>query len=403
MEENKNIFNKSHFSKNIKSLFNKESQNYYNKHRLNLKLKSLICKEKFLNDRKIMNFNYPKMFHIFKVDMKRFDDRQQKRKNFFTTLNKENTKFNKEYQKNYSSNTDIKPKQTKPNIKSKTFQKFYDKHQIMDTSKQLNNLFKKDPLLFSNNDIKLYYMSKEEQKDDEFDDEALNYVNKLENNINQKSILNKLRNALFHNKNKKKENKFNLNKEKDFPLISNKSMDKKDIKNLKKEFIIKKYSMDLKRYNSNLIEMISKINKTNSDFNFKNKQLSFENNKTEKNSHKRNINSINIYDMENENLNTNYYSSYSSKTNPKKTNLIEFGKKKKDKKSSNQIESLYNELFKIKKNISKYEKKNENEIKYLYTLYSNNSGKKFKQSFIENQRLLKLDKELVYSVNSIND
>ena len=409
MEENKNIFNKSHFSKNIKSLFNKESQNYYNKHRLNLKLKSLISKEKSLNDRKIMDFNYPKMFHIFKVDMKRFDDSQQKRKNFFKTLYEENTKFNKEYQKNYSSNTDIKPKQTKPNIKSKTFQKFYDKHQIMDTSKQLNNLFNKDPLLVSNNDIKLYYMSKEEEKDDEFDDEALNYVNKLEINVNQKSILNKVRNALFHNKKKKKGNKINLNKEKDFPLIenNNQSMDKKDIKNLKKELItknyFKKYSMDLKKYNRNLIEMISKLNKTNSDFNFKSKQLSFENNKTEKNSHKRNINSININDMENDNLKTNYFSSYSSNTNQKKTNSNEFSKKKKDNKSSNQIESLYNELFKIKKNITKYEKKNENDIKYLYTLFSNNSGKKFKQSFIENQRLLKLDKELVYSVNSFND
>ena len=43
----------------------------------------------------------------------------------------------------------------------RVFQKFYDKHQITDTSKQFNNLFNRDPLLVSNNDIKLYYMGKD--------------------------------------------------------------------------------------------------------------------------------------------------------------------------------------------------------------------------------------------------
>ena len=415
MEENKkNIFNKSHFSKNIKSLFIKESQNYYNKHRLNLKLKSLIRKEKSLNDRKIIDFNYGKMFHFFKVNMKKFDDGQLKRKNFYKSLYEENTRFNKEYQKNFSSNTQITHKQTKPNIKSKTFQKFYDKHQITDTSKQVNNLFKRDPLLVSNNDIKLFYMSKEtENGEDEFDDEALKYVNKLENNINQKSVLNKVRNALFNNKKRKKEKKLSLNKEKDFPIIEDsKSMHEKNkIKNLKNEFIsknyYKKYSMDMKRYNRNLKEMISKLNKTNNnDFNFKNKHLSFENNNKNYNN-KRNGNTLNLHDIDNENQKTNYYSSYSCNINKKLRTSFNDDKNKKmkdNRSSSNQIESLYNELFKIKKNISRHEKKNENEIKYLYTIFgNNNSGKKFKQSFIENQKLLKLDRELVYSINSFND
>jgi hypothetical protein len=410
MEENKkNIFNKSHFSKNIKSLFIKESQNYYNKHRLNLKLKSLIRKEKSLNDRKIIDFNYGKMFHFFKVNMKKFDDGQLKRKNFYKSLYEENTRFNKEYQKNFSSNTQITHKQTKPNIKSKTFQKFYDKHQITDTSKQVNNLFKRDPLLVSNNDIKLFYMSKEtENGEDEFDDEALKYVNKLENNINQKSVLNKVRNALFNNKKRKKEKKLSLNKEKDFPIIEDsKSMHEKNkIKNLKNEFIsknyYKKYSMDMKRYNRNLKEMISKLNKTNNnDFNFKNKHLSFENNNKNYNN-KRNGNTLNLHDIDNENQKTNYYSCY-SKNIGSTISDIKIDRKKEKNRSSNQIESLYNALFQIKKNISKYEKKNENEIKYLYTIFGHNSGKKIKQSFIENQKLIKLDKELVYSVNSFND
>ena len=42
-------------------------------------------------------------------------------------------------------------------------------------------------------------------------------------------------------------------------------------------------------------------------------------------------------------------------------------------------------------------------LKYLYSYFTKDSDKKFQQSFLENQRLLKLDKELVYSVNSFND
>ena len=406
-ENKKNSFNKSNFSRNIKSLFIKESKNYYNKHRLNLKLKSLISKEKSLNDRKIVDFNYGEMFHFFKVGMKKFEDSQMKRKKFYKTLYEENTRFNKEYQKNYSSNNQINPSQTKTGIKSKTFQKFYDKHQITDTSKQLNNLFNRDPLLVSNNDIKLFYMSKDIKTGEEYKDEALDYVTKLESNINTKSVINKIKNSMI--------NKLRLNKDKDFPFIEDKiSPDKKKtgIINLKNDVIsrnyYKKYTLDIKKYNHEIKHMISKLNKTAKDK--VNKHISFKEQKFEKNqiyySNKRN-NSYNIFnDMDNENFETNYFSSYSNTINNRFFNFnssSDRNKKKKESKSSNQIASLYNELFKIKKNIIKYEKKNENEIRYLYTIFANNPSKRFKQSFLENQKLRKLDKELVYSVNSFND
>ena len=48
-------------------------------------------------------------------------------------------------------------------------------------------------------------------------------------------------------------------------------------------------------------------------------------------------------------------------------------------------------------------KKNENELRYLYTVFGNSTGKIFKQSFMENKKLVKLDKELVLSVNSFDD
>ena len=407
MKENKkNIFNKTHFAKNIKSLFNKESKNYYNKRRLNIELKSLICKEKSLNDRKIIDFNYGEMFHFFKVGMKKFDDEQKRRKNFYKTLYEENTRFNKEYQRNYSSNSQIKPKQTKKNIKSKTFQKFYDKHQITDKSKQINNLFNRDPLLVSNNDIKLFYMGKEPlEKEDEFKDEALDYVNRLESNLNQKSIITKMRNAIYNHE-KKKKNKYSLNKQKEFPLIEDKyyNNSEKKVKDLKKNSLIskniyRKYSMDLKRYNHKVKQIISNLNETNNIEFGRNHKLSFENNNTEKICHKKNNHNRNNFknifnDIDNDDYSKNIFFTISDKN-------IE--SKKEKNRSSNQIESLYNSLFQIKKNISKYEKKNEKEIRYLYTIFGHNSGKKIKQSFIENQKLIKLDKELVYSVNSFND
>ena len=413
IEENKrNKFIKSHFSKNIKSLFNKESKKYYNKHRLNVKLKSLISKEKTLNDRKIIDFNYGEMFHFFKVGMKKFDDSQLKRKNFYKTLYDENTRFNKEYQKNYSANSQITLKQTRPNIKSKIFQKYYDKHQVTDTSKKVNNLFNRDPLLVSNNDIKYFYMAKEPQED-EFKDDALEYVNKLEININQKSVLNKMRQSL--NAKREKGKKLSLNKEKEFPLIDDyykNSSDKKTnkIKNLKNDInknIYKKYSMDIKIYNHNIKDMLSKLNKTNYDYNNRNNNLNIENNKTDIHSNQKRYNSLR---RNNNNYNSidydirNYYSS-SKKVNKNLSNLKFdlFKEKKDDNKASSQIESLYNELFKIKQNINKYEKKNENDLRYLYTVFGNSSGKIFKQSFMENKKLVKLDKELVLSVNSFDD
>ena len=397
MDENKKgLFNKSNFSRNIKSLFKKESKNYYNKHRLNLKLKSIISKEKSLNDRKIMDFNYGEMFHFFKEDMKKFDDSQLKRKNFYKTLYEENIRFNKEYHSNYSSNIN----QAKPNIKSKTFQKFYDKHQITDTSKQFNNLFNRDPLLVSNNDIKLYYMGKDIKNGDEYKDEALEYVTKLESNINTKSVLNKLKNSMSR--------KLKLNKSKNFPFLEdNISVDRNriGIRNLKTEFnsknYYKQYTLDLKKYNNNIKQMISKLNQTTRD-KYK-KHYSTGKNKYYPNKRNTNFNSV-FNDIDNENYKTNYFSSYSSNVNNKIFNSnSNRNKKKKENKSQNHIESLYNELFNIKKKISKYERKNENEIRYLYTIFANNPSKKFKQSFIENQKLRKLDKELVYSVNSFND
>ena len=420
----KSLYDKSQFSKNIKTLFNEESKYYYNKHKLNVKLKTLINKDKSLNDRKMVNFDYGQMFHYFKIDMKKFDDEQKKRKNFFKSLYDENTKFHKEYKKNYSTNSKVTTKKIRPNIRSKTFLKFYEKHQITDNSIQDNNLFNKDPLLVTNNDIKYFYLNKEIDDNDndnvdDFNDEALIYVNKLENNINRKSILNKVKNALSSYKKEKKENKLNLNKEGDFPFIDNNNDKSKKNQNIKKDTISKKYykkfSMDIKKYNNNMKEIIDKLNKTSNDYRYRNRQINFEINKTQANKNYKkkshtNRNKTHIFkifnNIDSDNLIPNYYYSHSTKINKLLSDISTDRNKRKNNNGpncSNQIESLYDALFDIRKNIKKYEKKNESELRFLYTYFSKNSGKKFKQSFLENQRLLKLDKELVYSVNSFND
>ena len=69
----------------------------------------------------------------------------------------------------------------------------------------------------------------------------------------------------------------------------------------------------------------------------------------------------------------------------------------------NQIENLYNEIIKIKKNSKKYEKYRIKELKYLYSAFDKNEGKKLKMILNENQILFNLDRKLVYTVNSFND
>lgn len=148
------------------------------------------------------------MFHYFKVDMRKFEEMQEKKRHFYQTLNEENIKFNQDYQKSYSSKIHTNNiNNTETNIKSKTFQKYYNKHKIKleENSKKINNLFNRDPLLDGNNDINLFYANKDIENDyiENNNDESLNYINRLEENVNEKSILNKIKHLLG---NKKKKN-----------------------------------------------------------------------------------------------------------------------------------------------------------------------------------------------------
>ena len=431
-------FYNSRFSKKVNTLF---KENYYSKQALNLKLKCIIDKDKALSERKIVDFDFIKIFHNFKKNMKQFDEGLLRRKNIYTTLTEENKKFSKEYQKNYSMNVENSVLKDTKNIKSKTCQKFYYKIKVKDLIRQKsnqedNNIFKKDPLLVTKNGIRTFYMNKDIKNQEDYTDEALTYLDKLESNIHNNSILHKVKNKIESYK-KSQKNRLNLTKDNFFPIINelNDNININDNKNeeinenkmkIKKKNIIKnknknknqsqnksfkepdnnykKFSMDIKNYNKNIKEMLSNMNKTTNYYKkVKNYNKTFI--KKYSNPPISKLKSFNN-NSDNENNQLNYYSSFSTKINRFALNLTsDANTKKKNLKVSNQIESIYNELDRIQKTIKKYEKRNELDIKYLYSLYSHEHDpeKLFKQSNIQDEKLLKLDQELVHSINSFND
>jgi len=380
MEENNkisNIFQNSKFSRNVRDLFSSEFTQYYNKNRLNTKLKSLISKEKTLNNRKIKDFDFGKMFHFFKVDMRKFEDEQNKQKNFYKTLYEENRKFNQEYTKSYSSKIPSNSiNNTDSNIKSKTFQKFYNKHKIKleQNFKKVNNLFNRDPLLDSNLGINIFYMNKKIDSDylEKGNDDALNYIARLEEDINENSVLNKIKHIL--NRKKKQEKKLNLNSEEEseeefYKTKYSKTMDNKTLRTINRKNKKKNTIMNIKKYNKTIQDKIESLN-----LYYDNKQKS----------------SKKIYNLKQDlSKNNNIHNTIRKKTVKKI--------------SSNQIQNLYNEIIRIKNNLKKYQKTNENELNYLYSVFSKNDDKKFKISFDENNTLINMDKKLMHTVNSFND
>ena len=140
------------------------------------------------------------------------------------------------------------------------------------------------------------------------------------------------------------------------------------------------YSINRKETKRNTIMNIKKYNKTIQD---KIDKLNLYYNNKQKSSNK-------IYNLKQD----------LSKNN----NIHNTTRKKTVKKiSSNQIENLYNEINRIKNNLKKYQKKNENGLNYLYSVFSKNDDKKFKMSFDENNILINMDKKLMHTVNSFND
>ena len=429
-------FVNSCFSKNVKSLF--KDNYYYNKQALNLKLKKIIDKDKVLSDRKIVDFDFITIFHNFKKSMKQFDEGQLKRKKLYTTLTEENKKFSKVYQKNYSINVENSVLKDTKNIKSKTCQKFYYKLKIKDLIRQKsnqeeNNIFKKDPLLVTKYGIRAFYMNKDIKNQDNYTDEALTYLDKLERNIHNNSIVNKVKNKIANYKMAHKK-RLNLTKDNFFPSINindnkkeetnetkmkikNKTKDKNKNKILtKKSKNYQKFSMDIKNYNKNIKEKPSnmskttnyfrKVNNPNIDVHYKDKNINKNIVKKYSNPPFSNMNSF-INNSDNENKKLNSFSSFSNQINNKpRLNLTEeINTKRKNIKVSSQIESIYNQLEKIQKTIRGYEKKNELDMKYLYSLYSHEHDpeKIFKQSNIQDEKLIKLNQELVHSVNSFNN
>ena len=309
--------------------------------------------------------------------MQKFEGLQNKKRTFYKTLNEENIKFNQDYKKSYSTKIESNTiNNTENNIKSKTFQKFYNKHKINleIKSKKVNNLFNRDPLLDSVNNINLFYMNKDLDNDYIYnnEDESLNYIDKIEQSVNEKSILNKIKNIMNRRNKTKPQKNINIDSDEEnsfdeYYNINNETESNKSHKD--KNLLMKNYLNSIKKYNKTIQNEIESLNKL----------------------YKRNKEKNKIYNLKSLNKN-------------QKINTLNGIRNKINKKIEiNQIENLYNEIIKIKKNSKKYEKYRIKELKYLYSDFDKNEGKKLKMILNENQILFNLDRKLVYTVNSFND
>ena len=309
--------------------------------------------------------------------MQKFEGLQNKKRTFYKTLNEENIKFNQDYKKSYSTKIESNTiNNTENNIKSKTFQKFYNKHKINleIKSKKVNNLFNRDPLLDSVNNINLFYMNKDLDNDYIYnnEDESLNYIDKIEQSVNEKSILNKIKNIMNRRNKTKPQKNINIDSDEEnsfdeYYNINNETESNKSHKD--KNLLMKNYLNSIKKYNKTIQNEIESLNKL----------------------YKKNKEKNKIYNLKSLNKN-------------QKINTLNGIRNKINKKIEiNQIENLYNEIIKIKKNSKKYEKYRIKELKYLYSAFDKNEGKKLKMILNENQILFNLDRKLVYTVNSFND
>ena len=309
--------------------------------------------------------------------MQKFEGLQNKKRTFYKTLNEENIKFNQDYKKSYSTKIESNTiNNTENNIKSKTFQKFYNKHKINleIKSKKVNNLFNRDPLLDSANNINLFYMNKDLDNDYIYnnEDESLNYIDKIEQSVNEKSILNKIKNIINRRNKTKPQKNINIDSDEEnsfdeYYNINNETESNKSHKD--KNLLMKNYLNSIKKYNKTIQNEIESLNKL----------------------YKKNKEKNKIYNLKSLNKN-------------QKINTLNGIRNKINKKIEiNQIENLYNEIIKIKKNSKKYEKYRIKELKYLYSAFDKNEGKKLKMILNENQILFNLDRQLVYTLNSFND
>ena len=204
------------------------------------------------------------------------------------------------------------------------------------------------------------------------EDESLNYIDKIEQSVNEKSILNKIKNILNKRNKTKPQKNINIDSDEEnsfdeYYNINNETESNKSHKD--KNLLMKNYLNSIKKYNKTIQNEIESLNKL----------------------YKRNKEKNKIYNLKSLNKN-------------QKINTLNGIRNKINKKIEiNQIENLYNEIIKIKKNSKKYEKYRIKELKYLYSAFDKNEGKKLKMILNENQILFNLDRKLVYTVNSFND
>ena len=405
------IMNKSpRFHKTINKLLLHDLKDTEPKSKVLSKIQKIIKTEKSLYNEHF-DFNYGKEYHIVRNHIKSFDKIQKSKKDIINYLKNENKQFKKIFQTNTKE------------FKTLSFNSLNKKKHLKKTLSLLinnnyeNNIFIESPLLMSNNkDINVYYSNYDEHNDnvykdkntnipiiDEENDESMKFIHKLLSDINKRTSI--------------KRNSFLLNRQ------LNNLLNKNSINNINEEILLR-YTLKNKTKYNNFIQEVLKENLETKKYNSSIKKLLNEINRSKRHSTK--IKKLNI-GLKNTNINVdnnfhiklNIQDKYKRRrslgfvpTEKKYSSYSIFDKLFKDilknkdikkKKSVSHLESIYDDIKKIKDIFLSYKidrKMNLNNMNYINLKKRNKILIEKEQK--ENKKVENLDYELLWRFHNYN-
>ena len=229
------------------------------------KSKILSRIQKFIKTEKSLynqdfHFNYSNEYHLARNHIRQFDKMQKEKKDIINYLRNENKKFKKIFQTN---SKEFKALSFNSLNKQKNLKKTLT---LLINNNYENNIFIESPLLMSNNkDINTYYSTYDEHNEnvyidkntkipiiDEENDESIKFSHKLLSCLYGKSPINKnIKSILNNNSNK------SYNEEKFWKYNY---QNKKKYKNLMKEIV--KENLEIKNYNNSIKKLLDDIKRT---------------------------------------------------------------------------------------------------------------------------------------------
>ena len=367
-----------------------------------------IKNNKLLNSQNFQ-FNLNDIFHQNHVSMNEFDKIQNKHKKVLDKLYLESKNFTTMYYKYKDSIKDIERSMRKNKLRpfsNDITQKKVDlieKNHFKNNMEEMKNMFTPSPLLLEGNDLDRYYKSVENIQDINPDkDKNIKYSQKLlyllsNDNRTQMYMMNRINRNRIRNKKNKSINKVNKS-------IKNLKTYNNDIKKcLKmKEFNTRKFKKKGES-NQNLIN----ISKVKRHFSPRNSYTSILDKNPKLNIGKKRGSLLMVDQIKNRNKFLNIFDTYEKIKKIPIDKVVNIDTKYYLHKfpvlseitNSNQIETIYKNIKKVKKNVQLF---NENEIPALRQMYYANAYDKrkiLKKEKKKDKDINNLDKELINSVS----